>query len=101
MVPPALRLHNQQIEDGHNGDRVDKKSLVLTDHGEVEITSRRDEDIDLDATRLVSSPARKAAIQYAMRCLASFGLHEVIAIILSYDCFFYILWVKFVQIVIF
>jgi hypothetical protein len=63
------------------------------DHGDFE--NRRDEDIDLDATRVVGSPAGKAAVQYAMRCPAFSGSLEVIAIIRSYDCFFYILRVNF------
>jgi hypothetical protein len=93
MVPPALRLHDQQIEDGHHGDIVEKRRLGRNDRGEVE--GRWDEYIDLDATRLVASPAGKAAVQYAMRCPAFSGLFEVIAIVRFYDYVFYILRVKF------
>jgi hypothetical protein len=66
--------------------------LGRTDRGEVE--TRRDEDIDFDATRVVGSPAGKAAVQFVMRCPAFSGSLEVIAIVLFYDCFFYILRVK-------
>ena len=66
--------------------------LVRTDRGEVE--RRWDEDIDLDATGFVASPARKATIQYTMRRPAISGSLEVIAIVRFYDCFFYILRVE-------
>ncbi len=93
MVPPALGLHDQQIEDGHYGDISDMIPLGRADRGEVE--SRWDKNIDLDATRDVGGPAGKAAVQNEILCPGFSGWLEVISVVRSFDCTFYILRVEF------
>lgn len=50
VVVPALQLHDEQIEEGHDGDVVDGDDVVGTDLGKPE--GRWDEDVDLHASTL-------------------------------------------------
>jgi hypothetical protein len=93
VFPPALCPHDQQIEDGHDGDAVDADCLGHRNVGESE-NSRWDEDIDFDSTPRISRPTGEPAIEYAMCCPALSGWLEEIAIIRSFDYVFYIFRVK-------
>ncbi len=61
MVPPALHLHDEEVEKWHNGDAVDLDLLVQADLGEPEIG--RHEDVDFDAAPPVGLPDREAAVE--------------------------------------
>jgi hypothetical protein len=88
VVPPALCLHDQQVEQGHDGDAVDIDNVVRTDFGKPE--SRWDEDVDLDLSSLCH-PSREATVEYLMSRSAFPRRLEVITIVLLYDPFLYVL----------
>jgi len=85
MVPPALRLHDEEVEEWHDGDTADYGRFGRVDLGKIE--GWRDEDIDLDAAA-VGAPSGEAADEDLVRRIApSGGLEEVSAIRVNNDLF--------------
>ena len=79
MVPPALRLHDEEVEERHDGDISDYGRDERLDLGEPEIAAWG-EDIDLDTTA-IRAPSGEAADQDFVRCLAESGRLEEVSVI--------------------
>jgi len=85
MVHPALRLHDEEVEERHDGHMVDYDPFPLVDLRELE--DRRNEDVNLDAAA-VGAPAWKAALEDLVLRVAPPGAFEEVAIIRGDDDLF-------------
>ena len=85
VVPPALRLHHEQVKQRHDGYIVDLRCVGREDRREVD--GARSQYIDFNVAA-VGVPAGKTAHQDLVRRFApSRGLQEVSAVRVDY-CFF-------------
>ena len=85
VVPPALRLHDEQVKRQHDGYIVDLGCVGREDRREVD--GIRSQHVDFDAT-VVSVPAWETAHQDLVRRIAASGaLQEVPAVWVRYGFF--------------
>ena len=85
VVPPALRLHHEQVKQRHDGYIVDLRCVGREDRREVD--SARSQYIDFNVAAVGVSAGKTAHQDLVRRFAPSGGLQEVSAVRVDY-CFF-------------